>query len=211
MLKSALSQKGDIEYKYWNKGKTLCGVDEVGRGCVAGSVFAAVVSISPSSLEKVNKKEQAFIRDSKTLSKTQRLTAQVIVKKVASFFAIAQANVSEIENKGILSATFLAMRRALLLCPSYDLLLVDGKQKIPDLEVLQVTVIGGDKFCFTIAAASILAKVARDAYMTKMDAYYPDYAFAQHVGYYTRQHRERLEKFGSCALHRRNFAPIKWN
>lgn len=121
------------------------------------------------------------------------------------------ARVEEIEKLGIVKAVFLAMRRALYLTPTCDVLLVDGKFPIPGLKIKQQTIVGGDKSCSSIAAASIVAKTARDRYMADQSRYYPLYHFEKHVGYGTRLHREKIAEFGICPLHRRNFKPCSFS
>ncbi len=181
-------------------GKALlyCGVDEAGRGCLAGPVVAAAV-ILPAGLALPG------LNDSKKLTPKKREALYVAICRKALAFAIAQATVSEIESLNILEAAQLAMRRAVeALTPKPALALIDGPfARGFSCETLPI--VGGDGKCASIAAASILAKVARDHLMQDLDARYPDYAFAQHKGYGTALHYARLTRHGPSLLHRRLF------
>lgn len=186
-----------------------CGVDEVGRGCLAGPVYAGAVCLDYSKLQSLSKKDLALIRDSKTLSLSQRLAARELVLFAAKSTAVSAASSSEIESLGIVPATFLAMRRALSeLENKPGLILVDGKQKISEIDIPQQAIVKGDSLTFCIAAASILAKLARDAFMVEQDKLYPGYFFADHVGYGTKAHLAALSDLGPVPIHRKNFAPI---
>lgn len=187
----------------------IVGVDEVGRGCIAGPVYAACVILDFVKLRKVKAEHKEVIRDSKTLSTAQRQRALRIISDVAIEIQQGHASVREIEAIGIQPATFLAMRRALHACANaFNLVLVDGNRPISELAWKQMTVIKGDHLCYSIAAASIVAKEARDTYMREQHNFYPDYGFDAHVGYCTKEHLAALERLGACDLHRRNFAPI---
>lgn len=177
----------------------VCGVDEAGRGPLAGDVYAAAVILPPGlEIEGLN--------DSKKLSAPKRelLFAQICENSVA--YAVATASVEEIERLNILRATFLAMRRAVeQLVQPPALALVDGNRE-PDFGELPVqTIIGGDGKCRSIAAASILAKVSRDRYMEQLDRAYPQYRFSQHKGYGTKLHYQMLAEYGVSPVHRRSF------
>lgn len=187
----------------------IAGVDEVGRGCLAGPVFAAAIAIDGSRFAKLADKQRRMIRDSKTLSPRQRVTILPVIIQIAQNYSVGLAQVREIEQLGIVKATFLAMRRAVTLLTPIDLLVVDGRTPIPGIDVQQQAVVGGDQLLPVISAASIVAKVARDQYMAKQGQRYPQYGFAQHVGYGTAQHFARIAEHGICPLHRRNFSPIK--
>ncbi len=184
----------------------VAGVDEAGRGPLAGPVVAAAVILRPG-------RPIAGLADSKVLSAQTRAELSVDIRRRAVCFGIGWADPQEIDSLNILHATFLAMRRAILsmtCCP--DLLLVDGNQ-LPRLgglggEIHARAIVGGDATEAAISAASILAKTARDHYMNQMHAVYPEYAFASHKGYGTVLHRERLTLHGPCPLHRRSFAPV---
>ena len=153
--------------------------------------------------------QRDLIRDSKTLTARQRTSAALLVARVAHYQVLGAASVVEIEQRGIQTATFLAMRRAVCLLPAVDLLLVDGRFVIPSVAVTQRAIVGGDAAQAEIAAASIVAKVARDRWMAAQARRYPQYSFERHVGYGTRLHRQRISEHGICSLHRRNFAPIR--
>lgn len=181
-----------------NEYPIICGVDEAGRGPLAGDVYAAAVVFDADVIiEGVN--------DSKKLSEKKReLLFEEIIKK-AKAFCIATASVEEIENINILNAAMLAMKRAvegLGLTP--DLALVDGN-KAPKLDCEVKTVVKGDATSMSIAAASILAKVARDRYMSELDEKYPEYQFKKHKGYGTKLHNEMLKKYGISDVHRPSF------
>ena len=177
----------------------ICGVDEAGRGPLAGPVCAAAVILPPDlEIEGLN--------DSKKLTEKKRDALYDIITEKALAYGIAMATEQEIDEINILQATFLAMRRAveqLSVRPSF--VLVDGNRE-PDLGDLPLkTVVKGDSLSANIAAASILAKVTRDRYMVEMDARYPQYGFAVHKGYGTQKHYEALQQYDACPIHRRSF------
>ncbi len=202
--------KGAIERSAIRAKKRPIGVDEVGRGCLAGPVYASVVALDYDKVHSLDEKTQGLIRDSKALSHKQRQKILPVIHEVALEYGIGFSTAREIEQIGIVPATFLAMRRAYdALKDPYDLLLIDGNQKHPNMPMEQMTIVGGDALCFAIAAASILAKEARDAFMREAHESYPEYGFADHVGYSTKVHLEALKSHGITPLHRRNFAPIK--
>lgn len=181
----------------------LAGLDEVGRGCLAGAVLAAAV-IFPAHLPKI-----PDLRDSKKLSARKRAVLSDQIQELALAFSIGRAEPSEIDRMNILKASLLAMQRAFMSLPiKPDSALVDGKD-LPDLKVSARAIIGGDGIIPVISAASILAKVARDQEMILADEIYPGYDFHLHKGYPTRHHLERLRSLGPCPLHRRSFAPLK--
>ena len=202
--------KGEIEYYLLQKNQTAAGIDEVGRGCLAGPVYAAAAILDYDALVSLPAKVREKIRDSKTLSKKQRGEMISVVKEISSAWAISCASVPEIENLGIVGATFLAMKRSLSdLNKPFDCLLIDGNRPLEGYNGEQKTVVKGDQLCYCIAAASILAKEARDQYMREQAESYPGYGFDSHVGYGTKAHLEAVKKHGACSLHRRNFAPIR--
>ncbi len=181
----------------------ICGVDEAGRGPLAGNVFAAAVILD--TLNPIQ-----GLNDSKKLSakKREQLYYEIITK--AKAYSIAFANVAEIDSLNILQATLLAMQRAVeQLNISPTLVLIDGN-KSPQLKYPTQTIIGGDALEQCISAASILAKVSRDKEMIELDSLYPDYGFARHKGYGTAEHLLAIQKFGVLGIHRRSFAPIKY-
>lgn len=176
----------------------LCGVDEAGRGPLAGDVYAAAVILDPMNpIEGIN--------DSKKLTEKKReLLFEEICSKAVSY-SIATATVEEIEEINILNAAMLAMKRAvegLSVVPSY--VLVDGN-KMPDISIMAETVVKGDANSASIAAASILAKVSRDKKLIELDKIYPEYGFSKHKGYGTKAHYEALMKYGPSPVHRMSF------
>lgn len=179
-------------------GGSICGIDEAGRGPLAGDVYAAAVILRPETvIEGLN--------DSKKLSekKREQLYDEIIAK--AEAYCVATASVSEIDSVNILQATFLAMKRAYDgLGLTADAVLVDGNRK-PFGGDEVTTVVKGDGTSASIAAASILAKVSRDRYMMKLSEKYPQYQFEKHKGYGTKLHYEMLEKHGISEVHRRTF------
>lgn len=180
----------------------ICGVDEAGRGPLAGPVFAAAVILDPA-------RPIAGLADSKTLSagKRERLAEQV--KERALSWSVASASVEEIDRLNILQATMLAMARAvtgLSLAPQRAL--IDGN-RCPPLHCPAEAVIKGDATVPAISAASILAKTARDALLLELDARYPQYGFARHKGYPTEAHLAALRAHGVSDAHRRSFGPVK--
>lgn len=211
LVKVKKEEKGALEKLAYEKNIKILGVDEVGRGCLAGSVYAACVVLDLRKLFTLNDKERNLIRDSKKLSSKQREEAKEIIKKISLHESIGISSEREIEKYGILEATFIAMTRAIQGIKSpVDKIYIDGNQTIPGLEKIpQEAIIKGDSLSYTIAAASIIAKEARDLYMQKQALAYPGYGFENHVGYGTKAHLEALEKLGITALHRKNFAPIR--
>ena len=180
----------------------IAGVDEAGRGPLAGAVFASAVILDPD-------KPIEGLTDSKKLSPKRRETLAVIIKSQSLAWAVASADVAEIDTLNILQATMLAMQRAVqLLSLRPTLVLVDGN-RAPQIPMAVQTVIKGDLTIAAISAASILAKTARDASVMQLHEIYPDYAFDQHKGYGTALHLERLRALGPCAAHRRSFAPVR--
>lgn len=188
-----------IENEYREKGfDIICGVDEAGRGPLAGPVYAAAV-ILPSGcvIEGLN--------DSKKLTEKKREALFDEIKEKALAYGIASADEKEIDEINILNATFLAMKRAIdSLSVRPDLALIDGNQK-PHTDIEEVTVIKGDAKSMSIAAASVLAKVSRDRFMLEMAEKYPQYEFARHKGYGTKLHYEKIAQYGVCDIHRRTF------
>lgn len=188
-----------IENEYREKGfNIICGVDEAGRGPLAGPVYAAAV-ILPSDcvIEGLN--------DSKKLTEKKREALFDEIKEKALAYGIASADEKEIDEINILNATFLAMKRAIAsLSVRPDLALIDGNQK-PHTDIEEVTVIKGDAKSMSIAAASVLAKVSRDRFMLEMAEKYPQYEFARHKGYGTKLHYEKIAQYGVCDIHRCTF------
>ena len=187
------------EQQYTENGSlTVAGVDEAGRGPLAGPVFAAAV-ILPFGTEIDG------LNDSKKLSEAKREKLFDIITDKAVAYGIASASEKEIDGINILEATFLAMNRALKQIEgSFDLALIDGNRN-KGIEYPSVTVIKGDALCADIAAASILAKVSRDRFMYTMAEKYPQYGFEKHKGYGTKLHYENIAKYGVCPIHRKTF------
>ncbi|XKE45001.1 ribonuclease HII [Halomonas organivorans] len=183
-------------------GQRLAGVDEVGRGPLVGPVVAAAVILDPTA-------PIDGLTDSKQLSAVRREALDAEIRDRALAFAVAEASPAEIDTLNIYHATHLAMRRAIdALSPAAEYLLVDGN-RLPGHHVPGQAVVKGDARHPAIAAASILAKVARDAGMLALDARHPDYGFARHKGYPTPEHLAALERLGALPEHRRSFAPVK--
>jgi len=180
----------------------ICGVDEAGRGPLAGPVFAAAVILDPD-------RPIVGLADSKKLSarKRERLALEIRAKALA--WAIAEASVEEIDSLNILQATLLAMKRAVsaLAIPPLEVL-IDGN-RCPVLSLPTRAIIGGDATVSEISAASILAKTARDAGMLKLHAQFPQYGFDRHFGYGTAVHLAALREHGPSSCHRRTFAPVR--
>jgi len=184
----------------------VAGIDEVGRGPLAGPVMAAAV-VMPPRIRK--SKWSDAVRDSKLLTSQQREELFEPIKEHAISYGIGMISVQTIDMHGIAKAVRLAMKQAVeQLSPSADFLLVDYFT-IPELKLPQKGVVEGDGVCFSIACASILAKVARDRIMVEMDRVYRGYGFARHKGYGTREHLECLRKLGPCQIHRRSFSPVR--
>ena len=178
--------------------KIICGVDEAGRGPLAGDLYAAAC-ILPDNIEIEG------LNDSKKISEKKREQIYPIIKEKALSYCVATATVEEIDSLNILNATFLAMKRAvegLKIKP--DFALIDGN-RIKDMPLLCETVVGGDGKSASIAAASILAKVERDRYMKEIAEKYPQYFFEKHKVYGTKLHYEMLDKYGISDIHRKTF------
>lgn len=191
-----------FERRLWAAGfLDVAGIDEAGMGPLAGPVFAAAVIFAPGvRLEGV--------ADSKTLSAQQREETEQRILREAKAWAVACAEVEEIDRLNIYRAGLLAMRRAVeALAPQPGHLLVDGRL-IPELPIPQSRVVGGDRRSHCVAAASILAKTARDRRMVELDRLYPGYGFAEHKGYPTPAHREALARMGPSPIHRRSFPAV---
>ena len=180
----------------------IAGVDEAGRGPLAGPVVAAAVILDPM-------RPLQGLCDSKKLSKKQREALYALIKESALDYAVGFASPEEIDSINILQASLLAMKRAVLgLTVVVGKVLVDGIH-CPELPFPTTAIIRGDASVQSISAASILAKVTRDQQMLAFDASYPGYGFAQHKGYPTRAHKEALHRLGATPIHRRSFSPVK--
>ncbi|WP_103020411.1 ribonuclease HII [Salinibacter altiplanensis] len=191
------------ERQLWSDGyERVAGLDEAGRGCLAGPVVAAAVIMPP-------RVESATIQDSKALSETQRLDARALIEEKAVAAAVASCSPAEIDDRNILQAALEAMRRAAADCrPSPDFVLVDGNQwdrNLVDAPWPSETVVKGDATSQSIAAASILAKTERDAFMRDLHEEHPEYDWASNVGYPTQQHYDALRRHGATPHHRESF------
>jgi ribonuclease HII len=183
-------------------GPGIAGVDEVGRGPLAGDVVAAAVILDPA-------RPLSGLRDSKKLSAARREQLAVQIRQQALAWSVARATVAEIDELNILQASLLAMHRAVrALQPQPVYVLVDGN-RLPRWDYASEPVVKGDDRVAAIAAASILAKVQRDAELLELDRQYPGYGFARHKGYPTAAHLAALRELGASAVHRRSFAPVK--
>ncbi|CFY08406.1 Ribonuclease HII [Syntrophomonas zehnderi OL-4] len=210
--RSRLSEKEELkrleslkrfENQLYQEGYTyIAGIDEVGRGPLAGPVVAAAVILPPEfCLPGVN--------DSKVLSEKKRQSLASQIKRFALSWAIGIVSPVVIDRDNILNATCEAMRLAgKALLPKPDFLLIDAV-KIPDIDINQLAIIKGDTLSMSIACASIIAKTERDQIMKAYDLLYPNYGFARHKGYATREHLLALEAYGPCPIHRHSFEPIK--
>lgn len=183
-------------------GETVCGVDEAGRGPLAGPVFAAAVILDPA-------RPIAGLRDSKKLTAASREALELEIKDRAIAWAIAACSEEEIDQLNILHASMLAMRRAVeALSTVPTLALIDGN-RCPVMGIRSEAIVKGDDKVPAISAASILAKTARDAALLTLHAHYPHYAFDQHKGYPTALHLERLRMHGVSPVHRKSYAPVR--
>ena len=183
------------------KKNRIAGVDEVGRGCLAGPVFSAAVILN----EKINKKD---IKDSKTISFKKRILLSKYIKK-NSIYAVGISTVGEIDRINILNASLLSMQRALnKLKPKPDIAYIDGLFAPRDIKIKYKTFIRGDEKIASIAAASIIAKVSRDLFMIKLAKKYSNYDWHKNFGYGTMDHLHGLKKYGVTKYHRKKFKPI---
>lgn len=192
--------------------RRIVGIDEVGRGPLAGPVAAAAVALPLQRKDLSNLLRGA--RDSKDMSPAQRESVNGTIKELALAWGIGCSSAEEIDRLGIVPATKAAMQRALEQalaetdfrpdCLFLDYMLWPERRDLP-----QVSIVDGDKRSLSIACASVIAKVWRDAFMRELDAVYPQYGFAQHKGYGTEAHRRALRRYGPCAEHRRSFEPVR--
>ena len=198
-----------FEFQFLEQGyRFIVGVDEAGRGAIAGPVFSAAVIFPPHIFE--NPEFYKKIKDSKELSPKQREGLFAFITEHALSYAVAKTEVEEIKRIGIFKATFKAMLNAILrLKAKPDLVLVDGPYPIPEYKGLQKCIVKGDKLCLTISAASILAKVMRDKYMNELEKKYPHFSFSKHKGYATKIHLSEIKKFGPLPVHRTYYKCFK--
>ena len=180
----------------------IAGVDEAGRGALAGPVMAAAVIFDAGGVIPEG------IKDSKKLTSAVRQRLAATIKEAALDWHVASATAKEVDQLNVLQATMVAMRRAVEgLSIKPTLVRIDGNKK-PDLPLPTITIVGGDQLFVEISAASILAKVTRDEYLLKLDQQYPGYGFANHKGYGTKAHLAALEALGPLSCHRQTFAPV---
>lgn len=194
----------EFEQALWQQGLLrIAGIDEVGRGCISGPVIAAavVLPVDCTPLEGV--------RDSKKLSLKQREAVYAKIKQQALGFAIGAASVEEIEHLNILHATYLAMQRALQRVQPVAHSLIDGRDNKKAQLGERTALVGGDQRCYSIACASIIAKVVRDRLMQQLALQYPGYAWERNAGYGTKAHLEALQELGVTPWHRRGYAPVQ--
>ena len=194
------------ELPLWAEGCVVAGLDEVGAGPIAGPVTAACVVLDPSKVDRM-----VGVDDSKALSAKRRAECASTIRESAKAWAIVDVSVEEIDSINILQAALQAMRRALASVLS-DInvvhhLLVDARE-VPQTDIPQTPLVKGDARSLSVAAASIIAKVHRDALMTEMSAQYPEYGFERHKGYGTAAHLAALRKYGATPIHRRSFSPV---
>ncbi len=188
--------------------RLVAGVDEVGRGCLAGPVVAAAVILPLDAGSLLERLVAAGVRDSKLMSPAQREAAAMVIEAVALGIGIGVAPSWEVDSAGIVGATRRAMVRAVRsLAWAPDLVLVDAL-RLPELCLRQQPVIHGDRLCLSIAAASVVAKVRRDQWMVMLAERWPGYGLAANKGYPTAEHQQALACLGACPIHRRTFAPV---
>jgi ribonuclease HII len=205
----------DREIYYWGENRqNVAGIDEAGRGPLAGPVVAGAVIVRPEIVDQVRSKpEFKLIRDSKTLSAKQREKAYDFI--VENFeWGIGLSDEKTIDRINILQATFLAMKKAISdvkrkIEGDIEVILIDGRSPVPNISIFQESIVSGDKHIFSISAASIIAKVTRDRMMVEFDKKFPQYGFAKHKGYGTKEHFEMIGKYGLCGIHRKSFAKEK--
>ena len=185
--------------------RLVAGIDEVGRGALAGPVFAAAVIIPPDS----DFTWLSLVRDSKQLSPRQRERLFGLIQEDDIPMGLGIVPHTVVDDVGIVRATQLAMCRAVESMPVVpDFLIIDALA-LPDIDLPQKPIVDGDAACVSIACASVVAKVSRDRHMAELDGVYPGYGLAAHKGYGTRQHLAGLRKWGPSAIHRRSFAPVR--
>lgn len=197
-----ISKMWKFEHSFRKQGyHIIAGVDEAGRGPLAGPVVAAAV-VLPASFDAKG------LNDSKKLSVEERASLRVRIEKEAVAIGVSVVDNTYIEKYNILQATYEAMRRSILqLKPIPEMILLDAV-KLPGMELPQHSIVKGDALSHSIAAASVIAKTVRDEWMIQAASRYPEYGFEHHMGYGTPEHLKALERFGPCSIHRRTFAPV---
>ena len=195
-----------FESKFWDSGLLhVAGLDEAGRGALAGPVAVGVV-ILPHNRKTLLSRSLAGVRDSKQMTPLGRESLAPRIKAVALSWSVAFASAEEIDSWGIVPATRLAALRALndlSLVPQY--LLTDFRLELPELDISQTSLVKGDALCLSIAAASVLAKTARDQFMCELDMHYQGYGLGKHKGYGTQAHRSAMKRLGASPIHRKTF------
>jgi ribonuclease HII len=189
------------DLSFLNSIELLAGVDEVGRGPLAGAVVAAAVILDPEQ-------PIAGLNDSKKITQKKRELLSIEIKEKSLAWSLGRAEVEEIDELNILHASLLAMKRAVESLNVFPKMVVVDGQYTPDIEYEKIAIIKGDSLVPAISAASIIAKVERDNEMIKFDEIYPGYGFASHKGYPTKKHIEALAELGITDIHRRSFAPV---
>ncbi len=199
------------EKKFWKEGiNTIAGIDEAGRGPLAGPVIAAAVYVPKEVIKDLLQwRDLKIIRDSKSLTPKQRKRARLLIEKYF-FFGIGVSDNKIIDRLNIVNATHLAMKKAFFdlqskIGKTVECVLVDGSITIRNWSVKQMAVPGGDISVFSISCASIVAKTERDRFMVELSSKYPAYGFEKHKGYGTKIHRENIKKFGFLPIHRKSF------
>lgn len=192
------------EKKLWSAYEIIAGLDEAGRGALAGPVTVGAVILPKQNPHLI--KLLHGVQDSKQLTANKRVQLIPQIKKIAQAWGIGFASAKEIDQLGIVPATRLAAMRALESLSKYpNYLLTDFRLELPELDMSQTAIVKGDQKSLSIASASILAKTARDEFMCNLDSKYPQYHFANHKGYGTLVHREKIKQFGHSPIHRKTF------
>ena len=193
------------EKRLWSCYQYIAGLDEAGRGALAGPVAVGAV-ILPKDKTRLSR-TLAGVRDSKQMTPLERDSLAPRIKEAALAWSVAFASAEEIDTQGIVPATRLAAIRALQgLSISPEYLLTDFRLELPQLDISQTSLVKGDVHCLSIAAASVLAKTARDEYMSQLDIEYPNYGLGKHKGYGTQAHRLAMKRWGYSSIHRKSFS-----
>lgn len=193
------------EKQLWSCYQFIAGMDEAGRGALAGPVAVGAVILPKGKTRLL--RTLAGVRDSKQMTPLERDSLAPRIKATALAWSVAFASAEEIDSQGIVPATRLAALRALQgLSISPEYLLTDFRLELPQLDISQTSLVRGDAHCLSIAAASVLAKTARDAYMSQLDSEYPNYGLGKHKGYGTQAHRLAMKRWGYSSVHRKSFS-----
>ena len=204
MAKEKIKPTFTVERRVYKAGfNYVAGIDEAGRGPLAGAVVAAAVILNSDDLIE-------GLNDSKALSEKRREALYIEIMGRARAVGCSIVDVDAINSTNILLATLTAMANAVRqLDPLPDFLIIDGNQPINSLNIMQASIVDGDCYCLSISAASIIAKVTRDRLMVELDKQYPEYSWSQNKGYPTKKHKEALRKYGPCPIHRTKFKGVK--